>query len=540
MEQSNQRVITKIEANPLLIKHNNENALLRVAAYCRVSTDSDDQIESYKAQVAYYTEAIAKNPRWRFVDIYADEGITGTMTTKRDDFNRMIKDCDKGKIDLILTKSVARFARNTVDSLRYVRKLKAMGIGVYFEEQNLDSLKADSEMFIGLHSVLAQAESENISANVRWGIQQRMKSGTFAFRYNLLGYRKGQDGQPEIVEKEAEHIRRIYSMFLNGSSLDQIKSYLESNGILTAHGKNKWSKQIIQNILTNERYCGDMLMQKTYTENPITKKVKKNRGEMAKYYIANNHPAIVDRDTYKMVQREIARRGSKRKTSDYAITEQGKYSGRFALTDLLVCGECGSPYRRRTWTRNGKTQRVWRCLNRVEHGKTYCTHSLSIEEEKLKQAINRGLSKAIADKQEVLSLILSNLAYAYTGEEDTLDVFAIEQQIKTLSREMDETIALSNKSEGDPQRFREMLSKLCAQMKTLREQLELAKSKIESNERLNSEVERLKKVLQEQSVGFYEYDDVTVRLLIEYIRVMPNNTIRIMLKGGMQIVEVIA
>lgn len=188
--------------------------------------------------MAYYTEAIAKNPRWRFVDIYADEGITGTMTTKRDDFNRMIKDCDKGKIDLILTKSVARFARNTVDSLRYVRKLKAMGIGVYFEEQNLDSLKADSEMFIGLHSVLAQAESENISANVRWGIQQRMKSGTFAFRYNLLGYRKGQDGQPEIVEEEAELIRRIYSMFLNGSSLDQIKSYLESNGILTAHGKN--------------------------------------------------------------------------------------------------------------------------------------------------------------------------------------------------------------------------------------------------------------------------------------------------------------
>lgn len=537
MEQSNQRVITKIEANPLLVKHNNENALLRVAAYCRASTDSDDQVESYKAQVAYYTEAIAKNPRWRFVDVYADEGITGTMTTKRTNFNRMIKDCDKGKIDLILTKSVARFARNTVDSLRYVRKLKAMGIGVYFEEQNLDSLKADSEMFIGLHSVLAQAESENISANVRWGIQQRMKSGTFAFRYNLLGYRKGKDGQPEIVEEEAEHIRRIYAMFLNGSSLDQIKSYLEKNGILTVQGKRKWSKQIIQNILTNERYCGDMLMQKTYTENPITKKVKKNRGEMAKYFIANNHAAIVDRDTYKMAQREIARRGSKRKTSDYAITEQGKYSGKYALTDLLVCGECGSPYRRRTWTRNGKTTRVWRCLNRVEHGKTYCKQSVSVEEEKLKQAINRGLSKAIADKQEVMDLILSNLTYAYTGEEETLDVFAIEQQIKTLSREMDDTIALSNKSEGDPQRFRDMLNKLCVQMKTLREQLELAKAKIESNERLNGEIERLKKVLQEQSAGFYDYDDVTVRLLVEYIRVMQNNTLRITLKGGLQIEE---
>ena len=168
MEAQAKKIVTKIDANPLLIKHNDENALLRVAAYCRVSTDSEDQIESYKAQVAHYSEAIAKNPRWRFVDIYADEGITGTSVRKRDNFKRMIRDCDKGKIDLILTKSVARFARNTVDSLNYVRRLKAKGIGVYFEEQNLDSLKADSEMLIGFHSVMAQAESENISANVRW------------------------------------------------------------------------------------------------------------------------------------------------------------------------------------------------------------------------------------------------------------------------------------------------------------------------------------------------------------------------------------
>ena len=257
--QRTAKVVTKIEANPLLLKHNNENALLRVAAYCRVSTDSEDQLESYKAQVANYTDVIAKNPKWRFVDIYADEGITGTQTKKRENFMRMLKDCEKGKIDLILTKSVARFARNTIDSLKYVRKLKAMGIGVYFEEQNLDSLKADSEMFIGLHSVVAQAESENISMNVRWGIQQRMKSETFAFRYNLLGYRKGADGQPEIVPEDAGHIRTIYRMYLNGNSLDQIKEYLESNGISTMQGKREWRKQAIVNILTNERYCGDIL-----------------------------------------------------------------------------------------------------------------------------------------------------------------------------------------------------------------------------------------------------------------------------------------
>ena len=185
MEVQAKKIVTKIEANPLLSKHNDENALLRVAAYCRVSTDSDDQIESYKAQVAHYSEAIAKNPKWRFVVIYADEGITGPIDTKRPNFLRMIRDCDKGKIDLIVTKSVARFARNTVDSLRYVRKLKAEGIGVFFEEQNLDSLKVDNEMLIGFYSVMAQAESANISANVRWGIRQRMKSGTCAFRFNI-------------------------------------------------------------------------------------------------------------------------------------------------------------------------------------------------------------------------------------------------------------------------------------------------------------------------------------------------------------------
>ena len=332
MSTPTRKIVTKIDANPLLANKENEYKQLRVAAYCRVSTDSDEQLESYEAQLAYYTDAIAKNPQWRFAGIYADEGITGTMATKRPRFLKMIQDCEKGKIDYILTKSVARFARNTVDSLKYVRQLKAMGIGVYFEEQALDSLKADNEMFLGLYSVMAQAESENISANVRWGIQQRMKSGTYAFRYNILGYRKGENGEPEIVPDEADVVRTIFAMYLDGCSLDQIKEYLEEKRICTKKGKSVWSKQIIQGILCNERFAGDMLLQKTYTENCINKKVKKNRGEMAKYLIVNNHPAIISKDMFKMVQAEIARRSSKRKTSDRGITELGKYSGKFALT----------------------------------------------------------------------------------------------------------------------------------------------------------------------------------------------------------------
>lgn len=537
MEAQVKKIVTKIDANPLLIKHNNENMLLRVAAYCRVSTDSEDQIESYKAQVAHYSEAIAKNPQWRFVDIYADEGITGTMAKKRPNFMRMIRDCDKGKIDLILTKSVARFARNTVDSLNYVRRLKAKGIGVYFEEQNLDSLKADSEMLIGFHSVMAQAESENISANVKWGIRQRMKSGTFAFRYNILGYRKGTDGQPEIIPEEAEIIRLIYQMYLDGGSLDQIKKYLEQHNILTAQKKTAWSLQIIQNILTNERYCGDMLLQKTFTENPITKKVKKNRGEMAKYLISNNHPAIIERDTYKAVQMEIARRGSKRKTADKTITEQGKYSGKFALSELLVCGECGSPYRRITWTKNGKSRKVWRCLSRVEHGTQFCFHSVSVEETKLKDAICRALNKAIEHREEVLGLIMSNLSYGVTGDDDVLYMSSIEQQLKDLDDEMDRTVKLSHESNGDSKRFRDMISELCRQMTALRQELELVKAKLATNEKVSAEIERIKNMLTDDTMKFNEFDEVTVRRLVEYIRVMADKRIIVVLKGGMQIEE---
>ncbi len=537
METQLEKIVTKIEANPLLNKKNNEYELLRVAAYCRVSTDMNDQLESYKAQVAYYTDLISKNPKWRFVGIYADEGITGTQAKKRVQFLRMIKDCDRGKIDLILTKSVARFARNTVDSLKYVRKLKAQGIGIFFEEQNLDSLKADSEMFIGFHSVLAQAESENISANVRWGIQQRMKTGTYAFRYNILGYKKGKDGQPEIVPEDAKHIQQIYQMYLDGKSIDQLKEYLESNHILTYKGSSKWSKGIILSILKNERYSGDMLLQKTYIENCITKKVKQNNGEMAKYLIINNHPAIIDKQTFKLVQMEISKRSSKRKTSNKTITELGKYSGKYALTDLLICGECGSPYRRKTWTRNGNSKRIWRCLSRVEYGTTYCKRSISLEETKLQEAIRRAINKVIENKEEILQLIMANLSYAITGEKDTLSIYAIETQIKELNQLREDTIEMRMNTEGNKKRFDDEIKNITQQILALRDQLEIEREKIKSNEQLNIELEKIRETLFDERNQILQYDETMIRRIISHIKVMAANELIIVLKGGIKIEE---
>ncbi len=343
-------------------------------------------------------------------------------------------------------------------------------------------------------------------------------------------------GQPEIVEEEAEVVRNIFEMYLDGSSLDQIKSYLESNGVLTKTGKTEWSKTIIQGMLSNERYTGDMLLQKTYTENCITKKVLKNRGEMAKYLVTNNHPAIIDRDTFKAVQKEIARRSGKRKTSDKCLTEQGKYSGKYALTELLVCGECGSPYRRRTWVRNGVNRKVWRCLSRVDNGTTYCKDSISVEEEMLQQSICRALRRAIQYDREAYELILSNLSYGVTGIDDSLDIFAIESQIKELKGRIEENVELAMNTDGDPQKYYDVIKYMNSQILALNEQLSLAKEKLSSEEKIGLEIARIKECLTDMTI-FDKYDDRTIRRLVDHIRVMGDKRLIIVLKGGLQIEE---
>ena len=323
---------------------------IRVAAYCRVSTDSEEQLNSYESQKRTYTQKIAENPEWEMAGLFADEGITGTSLQKRTEFNRMIAACKRGSIDIILTKSLSRFARNTVDCLETVRMLKARGIGVIFEKENIDTLTQSSEFIMTLFSGFAQAESESLSKNVTWGKQKSMEAGHVAFQYRaLLGYQKGADGKPEIVESEAQIVRRIFRSYLDGSSLADIKRMLDSEGLPTARGVKTWSHQVIRNILTNEKYIGDALLQKTYITDCISKKVKKNRGERPMYYIENNHPAIIPRDVFQRVQEEMARRSSKRKVMQKTgKTEQGKYSSKYALSELLVCGECGTPYKRCT------------------------------------------------------------------------------------------------------------------------------------------------------------------------------------------------
>ena len=531
------RTITKIEANPILSSRKDEYRRLRVAAYCRVSTDEEDQLNSLETQMQYYTSKIAENPNWSMVGIYADEGISGTRADKRDQFMKLMRDCQKGKVDYILTKSTTRFARNTVDSLTWIRKLRAIGIGVYFEEQNLDSSKVENETLIGFFSVMAQSESESISGNVKWGIHKRMRNGTYAVRFDMLGYRKGDDGQPYIVHEEAEIVRALFNRFLDGATMGQLKEFLESQNILTRQGKAEWSASVIRKMLSNEKYVGDVLYQKTYCVDCISKKVKVNRGEVTRYLISNNHAPIIDRDTFNLVQAELSRRNSKNKKMDSAITEQGKYSGKFALSELLICGSCGSYYRRRAKVANGKTTQYWRCINRLEHGKKYCKDSAGIEEQMLQETICRCLSKMLEDSQEVYSLIQSNLAYAVSGNSAALDVHLIETQMKQVKQDADNMMEKMSKTEGSTELYEKALSELFEQLVALRTQYEQARAQSEQSESVNAEVQRILNILQNTEISFTEYDDLTVRRLVECIQVCGKDKIIVTLKGGYQAEE---
>ena len=328
----------------------------RVVAYCRVSTKQEEQLNSYDVQKRYYTERINSEPDWTLVAIFADKGITGTSVKKREEFNKMIRLCKRGKVDMIITKSISRFARNTVDCLKYTRMLKDIGVDVYFEEQGIHSTQPGAEFYITIYGSIAQSESENISANIKFGKAQCAKEGKVYFHYkNFLGYRKGADGQPEIVPEEAETIRFIYESYLSGDSFGGIIAKLKERGILSPSGKIEWQYSTIQSILSNERYKGDAIINKTYIVDCISKKVRVNNGERPKYYVENNHPAIIDAITFARVQEELARRTSKTKVKQVGTkTEQGKYSSKYALTELLVCGECKTPYRRCTWTIKGE------------------------------------------------------------------------------------------------------------------------------------------------------------------------------------------
>jgi len=288
-----------------------EKPKLRVAAYCRVSTDSDEQATSYESQVEHYTQFIKKNSEWELAGIFADDGISGTNTKKREEFNRMIEECMVGNIDMIITKSISRFARNTLDCLKFIRELKEKNIPVFFEKENINTMDSKGEVLLTIMASLAQQESQSLSQNVKLGLQYRYQNEEVQVNHNrFLGYTKDEEGNLVIDPVEAEVVKRIYCEYLKGASLAQIGKSLEVDGILTAAGKAKWRPETLKKILQNEKYIGDALLQKTYTVDFLTKKRVKNNGIVPQYYVENNHEAIIPRNLYMQVKEEMVRRGN--------------------------------------------------------------------------------------------------------------------------------------------------------------------------------------------------------------------------------------
>lgn len=529
-----QKTVMEIPANPLLGDLRKRKKKLRVAAYCRVSTEEEEQQNSFEVQVNYYTEKITHHDGWQLAGIFADDGISGVSTKKREQFNEMIELCRKKKIDLILTKSISRFARNTLDCIKHVRILKSWGIPVIFEKENIDTSNMNSEMILTCLSSFAQAESESISGNVTKGIRMGYRQGRFTFRYkNFLGYRKGPDGEPEIVPEEAEIIRLIAQNFLNGDSLRTIKKTLEDMGVPTATGNKNWSTESIQRILQNEKYMGDVLLQKTYTADFIDGRIKKNNGELPQYYIKDNHPAIIPKEMFFRIQEEIARRNSKKPANTKkSKTNRGRFTSKYALSERLVCGDCGCYFRRVTWNIHGRKQIVWRCINRLEFGPKSCGNSPSLEESTLYNAIMEAIRSLIHGQQEEMTAALQDtLIHCIAGEREEVSPIVIENKIKELETEFDRLLVLAV-DENDI--IDHKLKQISESILKLKQQKKRIEASAEHSKAVESKTEEIMNLISAEDLDLTEYSDALVYRVIERITVLSKAEIRIRFIGGFE------
>lgn len=528
--------VTVIPAQLKQMQNGNPYLQLRVAAYCRVSTAQEEQQNSYQVQISYYTDLINTKKEWTMAGIFADEGISGTQAKKRPEFLKMIRFCKKGKIDLIITKSISRFARNTVDCLEYVRLLKDIGIGVFFEKENINTLNMPSEFMIALHGSFAQAESESISKNVKWGKQRAFMEGKVNFQYkHLLGYKRGQNDKPEIIPEEAETVKMVFEMFLDGLSCLDIAKKLILLERKTVRDDYDWHSKTVQRILANEKYVGDALLQKTFTSDCITKKVKKNNGELPMYLVTNHHKAIIDRDTYNRVQQELARRTSKRKINDKTITEQGKYSSKYALSELLICGNCGTQYKRTTWTkRNKEKQIVWRCISRLNHGKKYCTDSPTIQEEPLQRAILKAINEYLGCRDEIAKIIKANIGTVLEcqGQQRILD---IEERLKELDKARNDLISLITSGNCDEEKLDGEFARIYSEETILSEELKKLKDKVKLSKDTQDKIDTAMELIDNAEFKLEFFDNIIIRKLIDCVKVLSKTEVLIIFKGAIEV-----
>ena len=511
---------------------------LRVAAYCRVSTELEQQQSSYDIQIEYYTRHIMQNPNWIFAGVFADDGRSATNTFRRDDFNQLMDQCLKGKVDMVITKSISRFARNTVDCISWVRKLKEKNVAVYFEKENLNTLDDSTEMILTILSSQAQEESRAISTNVKWGYARKFEKGE-STRQRSYGFRKAPTGEMCIVEEEAAVIRNMARWFLDGDSLERIKHRLEDAGIETTTGKKTWSTGTIYNILTNEKIMGDVLLQKTFTADYLTKRRVKNSGQQKQYYVKNHHEAIIPKTVYYKIQEEIARRSSLKKAGTRkGKTAQGVYSSKYALTGIMVCNECGAHYRRTTWAKNGKKVIVWRCINRLEHGTKRCHESPTLKEEVIQEAIMGKLHSLSIDQEEenFLNGVKEDILRAARVVGGACTEEEIDKTIEELRDQLMDYVGMAAREHGGENWYSDRMRKLGLQISELKKRRE----SIREQEKIRDEYEHLDQEISRiigETGGTLgaEFDNIFIRQIVREIRVISKNKLQIQLRTGMML-----
>ena len=422
MTQTAPRVVRRITPDALFAVGQLQKKQMVVAAYARVSTEKEEQEDSFERQVQHYTSLISSRAEWKFGGIYADPGITGTRAEKRPDFMRMIQDCRDGKINKVLVKSISRFARNTVDALNYIRELKDLGIGVYFENENIDTLTPGGEVLLTILAAMAEQESRTMSTNIKWSYQKKFQNGEVILNTGMvLGYAKNGNGDYVIVEEEAEAVRLIFRDYIAGIPIPQICRTLESRGITTKRGSAQWKPNAVLGILRNEKYTGNAILGKTFKPDVLSKRRLKNTGQAPMYYAENTHPAIIEQEIFDMAQAEIQRRKDEKEAS----VGTSRYTSKYPFSGLLICGICGHRLRRHVRTTGGgKRVAAWGCTNRIQNGRSACD-SHHINEDVLEATIRKTFEGADTDAIDAVIEVSADVL----GNGNAQELDAVQQAI---------------------------------------------------------------------------------------------------------------
>ena len=508
-----------IKANNLITRKINTEKkykLKRVCAYCRVSTDSEEQLNSYSSQIEHYSKQIKSNPEWEFAGIYADEGISGTSVKNRTDFQRMIDDALNGKIDIIIAKSISRFARNTVDTLNYVRELRDHKVDVYFEKENIHTLDLDSEMFLTLYSAFAQAESESTSQNVKMGIKAMMKRGEFVGKAECYGYKWNKELKTlEVYEEQAEVVRQIFNWYADGIGTRTISNMLNERGIKSYTGKN-FTQQGVRELISNEKYVGDLLCQKYYVISTLTHKKTRNYGEKEKYYVKDHHTPIITREVWETCQEILHKRS--RKIIPDGKSHASKFTSRYAFSSKIECGICGTNYARRVSgkMKDGHQNVYWACYHKVVN-KENCPHSPTVRENILEEMFIQIYNILVEKKHKTKDKLISAIKDTLTKDDNKVKLDKLYKEKQTLEKRLSNLIDLKLDDIENKGAYTEKENEINEKIKNITNDINNLELLNRQNKSLSNQLKEIEQIVFEEEKAIKKFDEVKFNNLVNKI-----------------------